>query len=392
MARAWETIFWISFCILFYTYAGYPLLLLLLVSLKKKLSPPPRFEPRFVLPVTHVVAAYNEGGIIEEKIKNCLSLNYPPGKMKIIFITDGSTDHSLSILKGFPSILHLHEDERHGKLAAMNRAMNFVDTDFVVFSDANTMLNRESLLLMMSHYQDDKVGGVAGEKKIALSDGAVAPGEGLYWQYESFIKRLDSQLHTVVGAAGELFSMRSAIYTQLPKQIVIEDFVQSLKICSQGYVVRYEPGAYATENASLSVKDELERKIRISAGGFQAMTMMTSLLNLLRHPVLTFQYVSHRVLRWTLAPLALVALFVSSLAVWLSTKSPFYGYSSLGQVIFYIAAVAGWLRASRNQSPGPVSVPFYFSFMNFCVFAGLWRFLTGGQPAAWKKADRLSKI
>ena len=221
-----ETVFWICFFIVFYTYAGYPLLLAVLVFLKNIVS---SRQPTYINiydPVTFIVAAYNEEDILEEKIKNCFSLDYPADKIKFLFITDGSNDNTSNILKRYPSVLHLHENERKGKLSAMNRAMQLVDTDFVIFSDANTMLNRNSIMKMMAHYADKKVGAVSGEKKIlTAARGSVSDGEGFYWRYESFIKNLDSQLYTIVGAAGELFSLRSVLYTTLPGHLILDDFV-----------------------------------------------------------------------------------------------------------------------------------------------------------------------
>jgi poly-beta-1,6-N-acetyl-D-glucosamine synthase len=387
MLPATESVFWICFFILFYTYVGYPLLLRLLILIKNIISPP-QISNDIYLPVTLIVAAYNEEDVIEEKIKNCMSLNYPAGLIKFIFITDGSDDNTPSIIKRYTDIIHLHQDERRGKLAAMNRAMKAVETGIVIFSDANTMLNRDSIGKMVAHYADDKVGAVAGEKKVISSDdGAIAKGEGLYWKYESWIKRLDSQFYTVVGAAGELFSLRRNLYTTLPENIIIEDFVQSLLICARGFVVRYEPEAYSIEKASVSIKDEMERKTRIAAGGFQAIICLKKLFNIFRYPILSFQYISHRVLRWTLCPLALVVMFATSLGLALD-GSLFFIYLVIFQVVFYFSALAGWLLAGKDRHPGVFYLPYYFIFMHLCVFAGFGRFVAGHQAVEWKKAQR----
>lgn len=388
MLPATETVFWICFFIILYTYFGYPVLLQILVSVKNLISPPVMYNNIYV-PVTLVVTAYNEEDIIEEKITNCLSLKYPSALIKFIFITDGSGDNTSSIIKKYPQILHLHNDLRRGKLAAMNRAIEAVETEIVIFSDANTMLNDDSVSKIVAHYADNKVGGVSGEKKVIMNEnGAVAKGEGLYWKYESWIKRLDSRLYTIVGAAGELFSLRTKLYTRLPEKIIIEDFAQSLLICTKGYVVRYEAGAFSMEKSSISVKDEMERKIRIAAGGFQAMVYLKTLFNVIRHPVLSFQYISHRVLRWTLSPIALIAMFIASVILALIGESPGFVYFTAAQLVFYLAGLTGWSRARRNKPPGVFNLPFYFLFMNFCVFAGFGRFVTGRQDAIWKKAKR----
>ncbi|MBL7699544.1 MAG: glycosyltransferase family 2 protein [Chitinophagaceae bacterium] len=385
-----ETIFWLSLGILLYTYVGYALILLILTSVKKWIKSTTLPDTIKYEAVTLVVAAYNEENFIEEKINNCLSLDYPGDKIKFIFVTDGSTDNTTAIIKKFSSIFNLHNDERRGKVAAVNRAMNMVDTPYVIFSDANTLLNRNSILEMMKHYSDEKVGGVAGEKKVipGNANNSVGKGEGLYWRYESFLKKLDSRMYSVVGAAGELFSMRTELYTQISDDTILDDFVQSLTLCSNGYVVRYEPDAFSQEQASVSIKDEMERKVRISAGGFQAMILLKNLFNVFRYPVLSFQYISHRVFRWTLAPLALIALFLASIAAWYLGGHIFYGYFALAQALCYAFAVAGWLMAASDRQPGPFYLPFYFTFMHLCVFGGFARFVLGKQTANWKKAVR----
>ena len=383
-----EILFWTCFFIIFYTYAGYPLLVFLLIKIKKIFRKPTYFLQSECIPVTMIIAAYNEEKIIEKKIQNCLSLDYPAGMLKLIFITDGSSDGTDTIIKGHAGITLLHEPERRGKQAAVNRAMVHVNTPVVIFTDANTLLNKRSVRYLMSHYTDPAVGGVAGEKRILQDNLPVGKGEGWYWRYESLLKRLDSSLETTVGAAGELFSVRTALYTVLPENTIIEDFVQSLMVCLKGYSVRYEPRAFSEESASLSIRDEMERKIRISAGAFQAMGLLRGLFNIPRHPVVSFQFISHRILRWTLCPLSLVLLFACSVALYFLTRGPWYGTAMIAQVIVYVSAAAGWWFARQNRRAKVVYLPFYFVFMNFCVFAGLARFLNGKHSVLWQKAER----
>ncbi|HSZ86392.1 MAG TPA: glycosyltransferase, partial [Puia sp.] len=196
---------------------------------QKKISQLPIFIPE----VTLLVSAYNEAEFIECKIKNSLDLDYPPGKLKWVFITDGSTDETPEIIKKYENILLLHQKERKGKIAAMNRAIKYVDTPYVIFNDANTLLNPLAVREILKHYSDPRVGGVAGEKKILSKkrDKAAGAGEGIYWKYESLLKKLDSEFYTVVGAAGELFSVKTSLFHEAAPDTIIEDFVQSLKIC-----------------------------------------------------------------------------------------------------------------------------------------------------------------
>lgn len=380
-----EIIFWLSAFVVFYTYVGYPLLMMVLARFSGK-APKTMAYSLETPPVTLIVAAYNEESILEEKIGNSLSLDYPAEKFNILFISDGSTDGSNEIISRYPSIKLLYEPERAGKLAAMNRAMKQVDTEIVIFSDANTLLNRDCIYNIIRHYNDESVGAVAGEKKIVAENG-VAGGEGAYWKYESFLKRLDSRVLTVVGAAGELFSIRKSLYTPLKEDVIIEDFVQSLMICRKGYVVRYEPAAFATERASLYMSDEGERKTRIAAGGFQAMMILKDLLNIFHFGRLSFMYISHRVLRWTACPLALVALLISSGYLYVNNVHLVYALAFTGQLVFYLTATIGNVVPSRL-----FYLPYYFCFMNICVFRGFFRFLTGRQTSIWAKASRGEKI
>lgn len=390
MFHAAEYIFWLSLAVIVYTYAGYPLLVLIFVRLRSiAAKPAPVIHSVPFQRVTLIVAAYNEQEIIEKKIQNTFRLDYPEELLNVIFITDGSTDDTPAIVGQYPKITLLHEPERKGKLAAMNRAMQQVKTEFVIFSDANGMLNSSAIKNLLKHYDDEKVGAVSGEKKIVRSEKEiVGKGEGWYWKYESAIKMLDSRLCTVVGAAGELFSIRTHLYKPLPENVIIEDFVQSLSICMDGYVVKYEPAAWSEEEASPDVHEEMERKIRISAGGFQAMWILRGIFNFFRYPVLFFQYFSHRVLRWTLCPLSLIMLFFASWVIMLEGGGAFYGAAAVGQAIFYTFALAGWRLATRKKRPLVFYFPFYFTFMNFCVFAGFLRYVSGSQQAVWKKAKR----
>ena len=385
-------LFVISLFIILYTYAGYPLLLLMLVKIKRLVR---GFAPRipnlgFFPPVTLVVAAFNEDEILEEKIRNSLDLDYPADSLKFLFVTDGSTDNSTVVFERFPEVGHIHQPERNGKLHALNRAMGEVTTDFVIFSDANSLLNRDCVANLVRHYQDPLVGGVAGEKKVVSysSSDAVGKGEGLYWKYESWIKKMDAELYSVVGAAGELFSVRTSCYEELPADIILDDFVQSLKICQKGYIIKYDHTAYALETASLSLREEIERKSRISAGGFQAIGILGILLNPFSHPLLSFQYLSHRVFRWTLAPLSLLIFFISSAILWVEAAGILYDVTFYAQIAVYILALIGWWMATGGRKGGLSYVLFYFLMMNYCVFAGFGRFLKGRQDVAWQKARR----
>lgn len=390
MANTINLIFWISLFLVFYSYAGYGILIYIIVKIKRLLLPPPAAVPPSYPAVALVVAAYNEADFIEEKILNTLALDYPKDKLELIFITDGSTDHTPQLISRHSNILLLHEPARRGKVAAMNRAIQHVQSPLVIFCDANTLLNAGCIKEIVKHYADPKVGGVAGEKKI-LQQGkgaAAAAGEGLYWKYESFLKKLDSDLYTTVGAAGELFSVRKSLFEQAPEGTIIEDFVQSLKLVINGYVVRYEPNAYAAEAPSANIREEMKRKVRICAGAFQAMVLLKELFNVFKYPVASFQFISHRILRWTLCPLALITLLISNILLVASGGGFFFQALLAMQGLFYILGITGWIYASRNIRLKAVYIPFYFLFMNLSVFIGFNRFLRNKQTVLWEKAAR----
>ena len=377
-------LFWLSFGIVAYTYVGYGLVVWVWASLVthfKKYSPLSSFEPS----VTLVVPAYNEAEILEEKITNCMQLDYPSDKLQMLFVTDGSTDNSELILARHPWITHLHSPTRNGKSMAENHAMEFVNTPYVVFTDCNTQLNPQAIRELIKHYQNPKVGAVSGEKKVRPNASTPGAGEGLYWKYESFLKRCDSTIHSLMGAAGELVSFRSELFFPLEPDTILDDFVQSLRIVEKGYTVVYEPQAYATEEPSASLDAEMERKIRICAGGWQAMSRLKALLNPFNQPIASFLYISHRVLRWSLAPVALLILIPLSLLL-ASFSGGFYLLSLALQVVFYLASWQGWI--TQNTTNKALVVPLYFCMMNLAVFVGFWRYVNKAQPAAWKKASR----
>lgn len=387
-----EFLLWFSLFIAFYAFFGYGILLFIIIKIKRALKGKP------VLPViieddlptcTLVVAAYNEESVMEEKIKNSLALNYPKEKLEYVFITDGSTDGTATIVEQYKKIRHMHSNERKGKIAAVHRAMDTVTSDVVVFTDANTFLNMDALVNICRHYSDSKVGAVAGEKRVYAEAGNATAGEGFYWKYESKLKTWDSELYSVVGAAGELFSIRTALYQPVPPSTILDDFMISLLVAKDGYRVIYEPEAFATESASQNVTEELKRKIRIAAGGLQSIVWLKALLNPFPNPVLTFQYVSHRVLRWTIVPfLMILALLVNFIIVFSGSISLLYQLLLLAQVGFYLLAISGWILEERKIKIKIFFIPYYFCMMNYAVVMGIFRYLRGKQSAVWEKAKR----
>ncbi|NQY06762.1 MAG: glycosyltransferase family 2 protein, partial [Flavobacteriaceae bacterium] len=327
------------------------------------------------------------------KIKNTASLSYPSEKLKVVWVTDGSDDGSPELLKTFQQVSLFHEDERKGKIHAINRVMPYIDSPIVIFSDANTLINKDGIKKIVAHFSNPKVGCVSGEKRILnkKSDAASGSGEGMYWRYESTLKKWDAQLYSAVGAAGELFAIRSVLFKAVPSDTILDDFIISLSIAKQGYTIAYEPQAYATETGSATIAEELKRKVRIAAGGIQSIVRMRSLLNFFHHPVLSFQYISHRVLRWTVTPLALFALI--PINVYLAyqvnfTLTSIYSLLLLFQICFYCFVWIGKVLQNKKVKRKFIFIPYYFFIMNWSVILGIIRYLFFEQSVRWERAER----
>lgn len=374
------TLFWLCLAIVVYTYVGYGLILYLLVFIKRlaiKAKPLADITDDCLPEVTLMVCAYNEEDIISEKMSNTHSLDYPADRLHLVWVTDGSTDNTNSILSTYPDVKIVFSPERRGKSAALKHGIKEVSTEIVMMTDANTMLNPEAIREIVRLMQDPKVGCVSGEKKVmAKSDSdEAAQGEGLYWKYESTLKRLDSELYSAMGAAGELCVIRRQLMTDIPDDTLLDDFVLSMEIVRMGYKIAYTSKAFAMEYGSADLHEESKRKRRIAAGGLQSSWRLRSLMNPLRHPVVAFQFVSHRVLRWTITPVCLFALIPLNTILVLSGEGIIYTIIWILQILFYASALAG-MRISK-----------YFVFMNLNVFRGM-AYLLNNTSGTWEKAKR----
>ena len=374
------TLFWLCLTIVVYTYVGYGLILYLLVFIKRlaiKAKPLADITDDCLPEVTLMVCAYNEEDIISEKMSNIHSLDYPADRLHLVWATDGSTDNTNSILSAYPDVKIVFSPERRGKSAALKHGIKEVSTEIVMMTDANTMLNPGAVREIVRLMQTPKVGCVSGEKKVmAKSDSdKAAQGEGLYWKYESTLKRLDSELYSAMGAAGELCVIRRQLMTDIPDDTLLDDFVISMEIVRMGYKIAYTSKAFAMEYGSADLHEESKRKRRIAAGGLQSSWRLRSLMNPLRHPVVAFQFVSHRVLRWTITPVCLFALIPLNTILVISGEGIIYTIIWILQILFYASALAG-MKISK-----------YFVFMNLNVFRGM-AYLINNTSGTWEKAKR----
>ena len=384
--------FWICLILVFYTYIGYGMLLWVLVNIKrliygkqkKRELPPDNKLPE----VTLMICAYNEQDIVDFKMENTRQITYP--KLKVVWVTDGSNDHTNDYLAKYHDVEVIYSPERRGKTAALNHGLSLVKSELVVMTDANTMLNPESIQEIVRCFMDPKVACVAGEKRVAArhEGQAAAEGEGLYWKYESTLKRWDGELYSAMGAAGELCAIRRSLYEPMPENALLDDFVMSLRMVDKGYKIAYTADAYAMEYGSADLTEESKRKRRIAAGGLQSIWWLRNMMNPLRQPVVAFQFVSHRVLRWSITPIALLLLIPLNVLLVFLKAGNIYTWIWVLQLVFYLAAYLGYLLEQYGRRNKLLYVPYYFLFMNLNVFRGMTYLRTHKSSGVWEKAKR----
>lgn len=395
-------VFFISAGLLFYAYLGYGLLAMFIgILVKKKIY---HTANAYIVPLSVIIPAYNEAGILQEKIKNTLEALKNFKTYQVILITDGSTDGSSEMTFSQSEILHIHAQERKGKSSAINMAMQESTGEIIVITDANAMVNPEAFEKMVVRFKNEKTGAVSGEKRVVAKEGSTG-GEGFYWKYESFIKKKSAGMYSLTGAAGELFSFRKNLFKSIPEDAILDDMVLSLNIIRQGKVIDYEPAAFAIEPPSKSIQDEFKRKIRISAGVFQTLSRNSFVFNPFKHTLFVFQFISHRVLRWTAGVVCIGLLLISNIFLLNNPqllytnllKQPlavctilnvFFNLIFILQSLFYAIVIFGFFLRNNKKTPTFFFLPFYFIMMNIAVVVGFFRYLTGKETVMWNKADR----
>lgn len=390
-----EILFWILLFLVFYTYIGYGMVLYILLKVKqlfcrKKAQPVLPENPEAYPEVTLMICAYNEEDIIKEKMENIRQLNYPKDKLCVMWVTDGSNDHSNELLSQYDDITLVTSTERKGKAAAMQHGLEVNKAPFVIFTDANTMLNTEAITEIMTLFLHEDVGCVSGEKRVAARhEGQVAAeGEGMYWKYESTLKQWDSDLYSAMGAAGELFAVRMSCYKAAPSNALLDDFMISMLILRDGHKIAYTSKAYAMEFGSASMHEESKRKRRIAAGGLQSVWWLRDMMSPFRSPIVAFQFVSHRVLRWSITPFALLALIPLNIILVVQNAGWIYSLIGVLQIIFYTAALSGYVLELAGRKNKLLYIPYYFMFMNLNVFQGIAYLRTHKSSGTWEKARR----
>lgn len=390
-----KLVFWLCLALVLYTYIGYGAILYIILKIKnlffrKEAKPILPLDQELLPEVTLMICAYNEADVIEEKMQNIRELNYPQDKLCVMWVTDGSTDDSNKLLASYPEVNLVYSPERNGKAAAMQHGLRKNKSEYVIFTDANTMLNADAIREIVRQFMRPNVSCVSGEKRVKArkSGQATAEGEGLYWKYESTLKKWDSDLYSAMGAAGELFAVKMSHYHPAPSNALLDDFMMSMLILKDGHRIAYTKDAYATEYGSANTEEESKRKRRIAAGGLQSIWWLRSLMNPFAYPKVAFQFVSHRVLRWSLTPIALFALIPLNMLLIALDGHIVYCIIGILQILFYLAALTGHILKQIGHRNKLLYVPCYFMFMNLNVFLGIRYLMSHNSTGTWEKARR----
>ncbi|MBX6313645.1 MAG: glycosyltransferase family 2 protein [Isosphaeraceae bacterium] len=383
--------FWTCAALVVYAYLGYPLVIWWLARWfgRPVEPPPPLGEERDLPTVSLVIAAYNEEAVIEERLHNALATDYPPGKFEVVVGSDGSTDRTPALVRGFADrrVRLLDYAQRRGKAAVLNAAMAEVRGEIVVLSDANTAIDPNAVRHLVRWFQDPAVGAVCG--RLVLTDPRTGRNvDSLYWKYETFLKQCEGHLGALLGANGAIYAIRRALYTPIPEETIVDDFVIPLLAKARtGCAIIYECGAIAREETPPDLGSEFHRRSRIGAGGFQSIGMLWRLLDPRRGWV-AFTFLSHKILRW-LCPFFLLGLLASNLLLVLLRGWPLDWYALYGQLGFYLASLLAALVPGRLGPLKPLRLAALFTSMNTALLVGFWRWLRGSQQGTWRRTARV---
>ncbi|MGA2315979.1 MAG: glycosyltransferase family 2 protein [Thermodesulfobacteriota bacterium] len=373
-----EVIFWLIIFIIFYTYAGYSLFILLLSLFINRPIKKKEVYPR----VTFLITAYNEEHSIAAKLKNTLHLDYPVEKLEVVVASDGSTDSTDTVVKQFhdQGVILKRVEGRVGKTETQNQTVAKATGDIIIFSDATTSYKEDAIRKIVRNYADPQVGAVSGRYEYINPTGAaVGLGTVLFWKYENLIKRLQTRIQTITGCCGCIYSVRRDLYEPLPRDI-ISDLVEPLKILEKGFRISFEPEAVAYEETTETSKEEFGMRVRVISRGMNGLWYMRSLFNPFKYGFISFQLFSHKVLRWMI-PFMLPLLLVSN---FLLIGELFYNLCFIVQVLFYLGAGAGYLLDRSGKKAKLLALPLYYCVVNAASITAFFRTLTGRKSIVWE--------
>ena len=374
-----QIVFWTSAGALFYTYAGYPLLVYAYSRLFPKNVKSGAFEPL----VTVLITAYNEERDIRRKLENTLAIDYPQDKIEILVASDGSTDRTDEIVREFSArgVRLFRQEGRVGKTFTQNKAVEVATGEIILFSDATTDYRPDVLRKMLPNFADSSIGCVAG-KLIYVDETKSAVGQGArsYWSYETFLKESESRACSLIGASGCLYAVRKSAYQPMYAE-ACSDFLICTIVYRQGLRSVYEPEAICAEETNRQADKELRMRVRVISQTFTDLWRNRAMLNPLNSGFYAVQLFSHKAMRYAV-PLFLTLILLSSLV------SAFYSTFFLTvlalQAAFYAAALAACILEKFGVKPGILAMPLYFVLSNLASVFAFYKFLRGERYARWE--------
>jgi cellulose synthase/poly-beta-1,6-N-acetylglucosamine synthase-like glycosyltransferase len=382
--------FWICAILIVYAYFGYPLLIGGFARWFGHQSEAQELADKDLPSVSLLIVAHNEEEVVGQRLANALEMDYPREKLQIVLGSDGSSDRTVEIIRRFaPNGVELLDfGERRGKAAVLGAAIPGLKGEIVLLSDANTEIDPSAARKLVRWFQQPEVGAVCG--RLVLVDPATGKNvDGLYWAYETFLKRCEACLGALLGANGAIYAIRKKLYVPIPDQTIVDDFVIPLltKLRS-GCAIMYDRDAVAREETSPGVGAEFQRRCRIGAGGFQAIGILAGLLDP-RRGWITFAFFSHKVLRW-FCPFFMIGLLASNLL--LLNRSTCYWYALVGQSSFYLFSLLMAFMPAGITILKPLRLTTMFTSMNVALLVGFWRWLRGSQRGVWQRTTRLAEV
>lgn len=377
-----------SILLLFYSIAGYPLLIGLIAAVtpaRRKTAPPSGWE----LPsVTMIIPAYNEERVILGKLANCKEIQYPEGKLEFLVVSDASSDRTDDLVRvaaqSFDNLRFLRVEGRVGKTECQNIAVRHSKGEVIVFSDADSMYFPDAVMKLAENYVDPRIGGASGRYRYVDPDSSVGESTFVFWEFENLIKRFQAKIRTLTGASGCIYSIRKELYEELPSHIS-SDIIEPITVVRKGYVIVFEENAKALEKPTSRPKQEFGMRVRVVTGGIIGLLYVRDMLNPLRHPWETFQLFSHKVMRW-MVPVFLIVLFLSNLL--LVPRSWWYAATFGGQMAFLLAAFIGWGLDRMGRPIKWFSLPLFFVLGNAAILTAIYRVLTGYRATTWETDRR----
>jgi cellulose synthase/poly-beta-1,6-N-acetylglucosamine synthase-like glycosyltransferase len=366
----------VALALVVYVHLGYPVMLALLGRGRTE-SVGQEIWPR----ITVFVPAHNEGGVIGEKIENCLRLEYPRDRFEVVVASDGSSDDTAEIARRYePAGVRVFESHgRGGKNSVINAFLPQTTGEIVVFTDANSFFEPQAMRRLASRFADPTVGCVVGNLVYVDQRTQAGRGEGLYFRYESAMKRLESKLGALVAATGSIYAIRRTLFSPLDPDVA-NDFAHPIQIQAQGWQVVFEAGAVATEKATGAIREEFSRKVRIVTRGLTAFFRYHRRFRMLRG-TWGFCFVSHKLLRWFTPLYLLTALGATTVA---AAANGGFLWLLCGQLMFYALALAGWAFPGRGGRL--LTIPFYFSMINLAALVAIVSYLRGTRRTTWASA------